>query len=62
MCTRRNFRVFKEQCFFSSLWLVVFILNGMETRESIEGDAVVFMALKSLCRFFCLGCVCCYGY
>jgi hypothetical protein len=55
MCTERNFRVFKEGCFFPCLQLVVFTQNGMETRKSTNGDAVVFMALKSLCHFLFFG-------
>jgi hypothetical protein len=67
MCTRRNFKVFKEGFFFY-LRLVVFIHNGMETRKSTDGDVVVLTALKYLCSFLLfgmcmllwilLGCVC----
>jgi hypothetical protein len=41
--------------FFSCLRLVVFTQNDMETRKNIDGDAAVFMALKSLCRFLLFG-------
>ncbi len=57
MCIGRNFRVFKEGWFFVSfyLWPVMFTHNGMETRKSTDGDAVMFMALKFLCHFFIFG-------
>ncbi len=55
MCIGRNFRVFKEGCFFSCLRLVMFTQNNMETRKNTDGDAVVFMALKSLCHFLLFG-------
>jgi hypothetical protein len=54
MCTRRNFKVFKEGWFFffpPYLRLVMFTHNGMETRKSTDGDEVVFMVLKSLYCF-----------
>jgi hypothetical protein len=62
MCTRRNFKVFKEGCFFSCLQLVVFTHNRMKTRKNTDRDAMVFMVLKFLCRFLLFGCVCCNGY
>jgi hypothetical protein len=59
MCTRRNFRVFKEGWFFfffpPYLRLVMFSHNGMEARKSTDGDAVVFMVLKFLCHFLLFG-------
>jgi hypothetical protein len=35
--------------------LGVFTHNGMEIRKSTDGNAMVFMALKSLCHFLLFG-------
>jgi hypothetical protein len=35
--------------------LGMFTHNNMETRKSTDGNAVVFMVLKSLCRFLLFG-------
>ncbi len=58
MCTRRNFRVFKEGCFFSCLQLVVFTHNGMETRKSTDGDAVVLYGVEIFMSFSFIWDVC----
>ncbi len=51
MCTGRNFRVFKEGCFFSCLQLIVFTHNGMETWKSTDGDVVVFYGVEIFMAF-----------
>jgi hypothetical protein len=51
MCTGRNFRVFKEGCFFFLFAVDNFTHNGMETRKSIDGDAVVCYGVEIFMSF-----------
>ncbi len=54
-----SFRVFKEECFFPCWRLVVFTLNGVETRKSIEWRCGgVLWRWNCYVVFFYLGCVC----